>query len=138
MTVLCFTCNECPVAIAYEDRFIDFSKEYADKDVKFIAINVNKNENLEMMRERAEQKKFNFAYAYDKDGDSARLYGARVTPHLFIIDADGDVAYIGAFDDNMAAGKVKERYVALAVDALLAGRQPEVTETKAVGCTIKR
>jgi peroxiredoxin len=136
-TVLCFTCNDCPVAIAYEDRFIDFTQKYADKNVKFIAINVNKNENLEVMRERAEQKKFNFVYAYDQEGDSARSYGARVTPHLFLIDADGHVAYVGAFDDNMAAGRVKERHVESAVDALLAGRQPEVAETKAVGCTIK-
>lgn len=135
-TVLCFTCNDCPVAIAYEDRFIEFTKQYADQGVTFIAINVNKDENLDVMRERAEQKQFNFVYAYDRDGDSARSYGARVTPHLFIINANGEVAYMGAFDDNMAASRVKTRHVESAVNALIAGRQPEVTETKAVGCAI--
>lgn len=137
-TVLCFTCNDCPVAIAYEDRFIEFAKKYADKEVKFIAINVNRTETLEAMRRRAEEKKFNFPYAYDDSGESAKAYGARVTPHLFIIDGDGVIAYMGAYDDNMAAGKVEKRHVESAVDALLAGRRPEVSETKAVGCSIKR
>lgn len=53
-TVIAFTCNRCPVAIAYEDRFIDFQKKYAGKDVKFIAINVNSSEDLQAMKQRAE------------------------------------------------------------------------------------
>jgi thiol-disulfide isomerase/thioredoxin len=55
-TVIAFTCNRCPVAIAYEDRFIEFSKKYAGKDVQFIAINVNSSENVEAMKQRAEEK----------------------------------------------------------------------------------
>ena len=136
--VVCFTCNDCPVAMAYEDRFVAFNKKYGDKEVKFVAINVNKTENLEAMKKRAEEKKFNFPYAYDESGKSAADYGARVTPHMFVIDADGVVAYIGAFDDNMTAEKAAKHYVADAVDAVLKGKQPETTETKAVGCSIKR
>ncbi len=135
--VICFTCNGCPVARAYEDRFIEFNKKYADKGIKFIAINVNKGESLQDMQRRAEEKDFNFPYAYDESRESARNYGARVTPHLFILDADGIVAYIGAFDDNMNAKDVKEHYVADAIEALLTGEKPKVTETKAVGCGIK-
>ena len=136
--VICFTCNKCPVARAYEDRFIDFNKKYRDKDVKFIALNVNTTENLEEMKERAENKKFNFPYAYDESGKSAEDYGARVTPHMFVVDADGVLAYMGAFDDNMNPKEVKESYVVAAVDALLKGDKPETTETKAFGCGIKR
>jgi peroxiredoxin len=136
--VLCFTCNNCPVAVAYEDRFIEFTKKYADKGVKFVAINVNVTENLEAMKKRAEEKQFNFPYAYDESGKSAAAYGARVTPHLFVIDGDGVVAYIGSFDDKMDAREVQEHYVAAAVDALLKGDKPEKTETKAFGCSIKR
>jgi peroxiredoxin len=136
--VVCFTCNKCPIAVAYEDRFIEFVKKYKDKGVQFIALNVNKTENLEEMKKRAEEKKFNFTYAYDESGKSATAYGARVTPHLYVIDRDGVVAYIGSFDDNMKAKRATKHYVVDAVDALLEGKRPETTETKAFGCTIKR
>jgi peroxiredoxin len=137
VVVICFTCNSCPVARAYEDRFIEFNKQYADKGVKFVAINVNKGESLEDMKRRAEEKGFNYPYAYDESRESATRYGARVTPHLFVIDGDGNVAYIGAFDDNMNAKEVKHHYVTDAVDALLKGEKPQTTETKAFGCGIK-
>ena len=132
--VLCFTCNKCPVSVAYEDRFIDFTKAYADKGVKFIAINVNKGENLDVMKQRAEEKGFNFPYAFDESGDSARGYGARVTPHIFVVDAAGKVAYRGSFDDKQ--GDPTKHYVADAVDAVIAGKAPEVTSTKAFGCGV--
>ena len=55
--VVCFTCNKCPVAVAYEDRFVEFQKKYGEKGVKFVAINCNKNsESLEVMKTRAEEK----------------------------------------------------------------------------------
>ena len=47
-----FTCNQCPVAVAYEDRFIDFVKKYKEKGVKFVAINVNTTEDLGAMKQR--------------------------------------------------------------------------------------
>lgn len=134
-TVVCFTCNNCPVAVAYEDRFIDFAKKYESKGVKFIAINVNESENLTAMKQRAEEKGFNFPYAYDATGDSCRAFGARVTPHLFVVDAAGKIVYQGAFDDNQSSPK--EHYVAAAVDAVLAGKVPEKSETKAFGCGIR-
>lgn len=133
--VVCFTCNNCPMAVAYEDRFIDFAKNYADKGVKFIAINVNSSEDLEKMKVRNEEKGFNYPYAFDKTGDSARAFGARVTPHLFVIDGDGKVAYRGSFDDKNQ--NPSKHYVADAVDAVLAGKSPEVATTSAFGCGIR-
>lgn len=134
-TVIAFTCNLCPVAIAYEDRFIEFQKKYANKDVKFIAINVNSSEDLKSMKERAEEKGFNFPYAYDESGDSARAFGAKVTPHLFVLDASGMLAYQGSFDDKAKEPSVS--YIEKAVEAVLAGDKPEVTSTKPFGCGIK-
>ena len=134
-TVVCFTCNVCPVAVAYEDRFIEFAKKYQDKGVKFVAINVNSTEDISAMKQRAEEKGFSFPYAYDDTGDSARAYGARVTPHLFVVDNQGKIVYQGAFDDNQ--NKPTKHFVADAVDAVLAGKKPEVTETRAFGCGIR-
>ena len=133
--VVCFTCNICPVAVAYEDRFVEFQKKYAGKGVKFVAINSNKNsEDLQVMKTRAEEKGFNFPYVYDKTGKLATEYGARVTPEIYVLDENRNVAYHGSFDDKQK-GPTKH-YVADAVDALLAGKKPEVTSSKAFGCGI--
>ena len=134
--VVCFTCNQCPVSVAYEDRFVEFNKKYADKAVKFIAINSNKNtEDLAAMKTRAEEKGFNFPYVYDESGKLAAEYGARVTPHMFVLDAERNVVYVGSFDDKQN-GPTKE-YVADAVDAVLAGKKVETAQTKAFGCGIQ-
>ncbi|MCU0718231.1 MAG: thioredoxin family protein [Pirellula sp.] len=134
-TVIAFTCNQCPVAIAYEDRFIEFQKKYANKKVKLIAINVNSSEDLNAMKDRAEEKGLNYPYAYDETGDSARAFGAKVTPHLFVLDANGMLAYQGSFDDKQKDPTIS--YVEKAVEALLEGDKPEVTSTKAFGCGIR-
>jgi peroxiredoxin len=135
-TVITFTCNQCPVSVAYEDRFVAFTKAYEDKGVKFVAINVNP-ETIEQMKARAEEKGFNFPYALDASGESAKAYGAQVTPHMFVLDKDGKVVYIGAHDDNLDESKVKVSYVKDAVEAVLAGKTPETTKTRAVGCGIR-
>ena len=137
--VVAFTCNHCPVAVAYEDRFIEFTKKYKDKGVAFVAINVNNlpADRLDQMKVRAEQKGFNFTYLYDPSQKIARDYSARVTPHMYVLDGKRKVAYIGAFDNSQKRAKVESHYVRDAVDAVLAGTTPEVTAKKAFGCTIK-
>lgn len=138
VVVVCFTCNECPVAIAYEDRFVEFTKKYDGKGVKFIAINArsHKSEDLAKMKQRAEEKGFNFPYVNETTGKLAGEYGARVTPHIFVLDQDRKVAYVGAFDDKQVSPS--KHYVADAVDAVLAGKKVEVTNTRAVGCGIPK
>lgn len=138
VVVVTFTCNVCPVAVAYEDRFVEFQKKYAVKGVKFIAINANKAndaETIEAMKTRAEEKGFNFPYVFDKSGQSATDYGARVTPHIFVLDGSRTVAYVGSFDDKQA--NPTKHYVADAVDSILAGKKVEVTNSKAFGCGIR-
>ena len=121
--------------MAYEDRFVEFQKKYGEKGVKFVAINANKaSEDLAVMKTRAEEKGFNFPYVFDASGKSATEYGAKVTPHIFVLDGERKVAYVGAFDDSQE--KPTKNYVADAVDAILAGKKVEVTNTKAVGCGI--
>jgi len=135
VVVVCFTCNICQVAVAYEDRFVEFSKQYASKGVKFVAINANRRtEDLAAMKTRAEEKGFNFPYVFDKSGKLATEYGARVTPHIFVLDQNRNVAYVGAFDDDQ--DKPSKTYVKDAVDSLLSGKKVEVSKSKAFGCGI--
>jgi len=141
--VVIFTCNHCPFAVAYEDRIIALHKKYAKKGFSVVAINPNDKDiqpadSYEKMQERAKQKGFPFVYLYDETQEIARAYGATRTPHVYLLDKDRRVRYIGAIDDNHEnPEEVKERYLENAIEALLAGKEVPRPETKAIGCTIK-
>ncbi|MFO0945529.1 MAG: thioredoxin family protein [Planctomycetota bacterium] len=139
IVVVAFTCNSCPFAVAYEDRFIDFAKEYGAKGVEFVAINVNNEEadGFPMMQSRAKEKGFNFPYLHDSSQKIGHAYGARVTPHLYVLDRDRKIAYVGAFDNARKPEKVTKKYLHDAVDALLKGQSPAVPKTNAAGCSIR-
>ncbi len=133
-----FTCNNCPVAVAYQDRLMKIASDYADQGVVLVAINVNKGEDLEAMKQRADEKGFNFPYLLDESQRSARAYGATCTPHAFLLDKERKIAYMGAIDDNWQSGEeAKTHYLRDAIDAVLEGKTAEVTEAKQVGCAIK-
>jgi peroxiredoxin len=134
-----FTCNTCPVAVAYEDRMIKLVNDYKNKGVELVAINVNKDDrnSMEAMKERAEKKGFPFPYLFDPSQQIARDYGATVTPHVFLLDQERKVAYMGAIDDNMKEDAVKKHGLKDAIDAVLDGKKPEVTQTKQHGCGIR-
>ncbi len=137
--VVVFTCNHCPVAVAYEDRLVKFQSDYKDKGVQLIAINVNNlpADRLDKMKERAAAKGFNFPYLYDSSQKVGRDFGAKVTPHIFVLDGQRKVAYMGAFDNSQNESKVEKHYLRDAVDALLAGKTPPEPVTKQFGCGIK-
>jgi len=140
--VVTFTCNHCPVAIAYQDRLIALQKDYKDKGVIVAAINSNDEQiaagdSFEKMKERAKEKKYNFPYLRDKSQEVARAYGALVTPHIFLLNSEGTLLYRGAIDDNNNPKRASKHYLRDAIDAVLAGKDVENTTTKARGCTIK-
>ncbi|CAM3658346.1 thioredoxin family protein [Mucilaginibacter galii] len=144
--IVVFTCNHCPYAKAYESRIMDLDKKYSAKGYPVIAISPNDPvaepaDSFEKMQELASKKGYTFPYLIDETQDITRAYGAKATPHVYVLQktaAGNVVKYIGAIDDdteNTKADKVK--YVEGAVNALLSGKQPQVTATKAIGCSIK-
>lgn len=144
--IIVFTCNHCPYSVANEDRIIALDKKYKELGYPVIAINPNDSkdypsDNFENMKKRAKEKGFTFPYLFDKGQKVYPKYGATKTPHVYILnktDEGNEVAYIGAIDDNARNEKeVKTKYVEDAVDALIKGEKPPVTETKAIGCSIK-
>jgi peroxiredoxin len=134
-----FTCNTCPVAQAYEDRLTKLATDYKDKGVSIVAICVNKDDrnSLDAMKERVEKKGLTYDYLTDPSQESARAFGATCTPHVFLLDKDRKIAYTGAIDDNMNEDSVKQHSLQDAIDAVLEGKTPAVTETKQVGCGIR-
>lgn len=144
--VVIFSCNHCPYVIAYEDRMIELHNEYASKGYPVIAINPNDpaaqpQDSYEMMIKRSKEKNFPFVYLFDEGQKVYPVYGATRTPHIYLLNKKGKdliVEYIGTIDNNYKdASAVTETYLADAIDALLANKKPAVTETKAIGCTIK-
>ncbi len=144
--VLIFSCNHCPFVVAYEDRMIELHNEFAPKGFPVLAINPNDTiaeprDSFTKMIQRAEEKNFPFDYVIDADQTIYPQYGATHTPHVFLLEKVDDefiVAYIGAIDDNARdAAAVQERYLANAINALLAGEEISPTITRAIGCTIK-
>jgi peroxiredoxin len=141
--IVVFTCNQCPYAKAYEQRIIELHKQYAPLGFSVVAINSNDKDvqpgdSFENMKKLAKQKKYPFPYLYDETQEVAKAFGATRTPHVYVLDKDRVVRYIGAIDDNSEdPSLVKEKYVGGAVDALLKGQDVSVKETKAIGCGIK-
>jgi peroxiredoxin len=134
-----FTCNTCPVAVAYEDRLEQYQKDYADKGVQLVAINVNNDEGnkLPAMKDRATEKGFSFPYLYDPTQKVARDYDAKVTPHVFLLDKQRKLAYVGPVDDNMDDATAAKPLLREATDAVLADKAPATTNVEPVGCGIK-
>ena len=141
--IVTFTCNHCPYAVMYEDRLIDLHNKYAAKGYPVVAINPNDpavqpEDSFEKMQERAEEKGFPFVYLFDEGQEVYPQYGATRTPHVFLLDADMVVRYIGAIDDSpRAADAVEKKYLEDAIMALETGVTPDPATTKAVGCSIK-
>lgn len=144
--IVIFTCNTCPYSVASEDRINALDAEFKDKGYPVIAINPNDPDvqpadTFERMQDKAEEKSFTFPYLYDDSKTVYAAYGAKKTPHVYLLqNEDGKriVKYIGAIDDNVRnASAVKTRFLANAVNELLDGKEITVKETKAIGCSIK-
>lgn len=141
--IVIFTCNHCPYAVMYEDRIIALHNKYAVKGYPVIAINPNDPEvqpedSFAKMQERAKAKGFPFVYLFDDGQKVYPAYGAKRTPHVFLVDNEQNVRYIGAIDNNpQEPENVTVKYVEDAIASLEAGNAPDPDYTKAIGCTIK-
>ena len=141
--IVVFTCNHCPFAVKYEDRINALAKKYKPQGYILLAINPNDpavepDDSFELMKVRAKEKGFAFPYLFDEGQKIYPQYGATKTPHVFLLDKNGIVKYIGAIDDNVdSASEVKEKYLENAIAALESGKTPSPETTKAIGCSIK-
>ena len=141
--IVTFTCNHCPYSVMYEDRLIKLNEDMAAKGYPVVAINPNDpdvqpKDSYDQMITRSKEKNFNFPYLFDEGQKIYPQYGATRTPHVFILDKDLKVRYIGAIDDSARdEDDVEVSYVRKAVEALENGKDPDPNFTKAIGCSIK-
>jgi peroxiredoxin len=136
--VLAFIATQCPVSNAYNTRMAAFAREYEPKGVAFIGINSNRQEPPAEIVEHAKKHAFSFPILKDEGNVKADEFGAQVTPEVFVFDAGWTLRYHGRIDDDRSGSAVDSQDLKAAVDAVIAGQEVRLKETKAFGCTIKR
>ncbi len=152
--VVNFTCNHCPTAQAYEDRFIQTVDKYKNESVAFVAISSNSpiailpeelgytdlSDSFEEMGIRAEMKNFNFPYLYDGDThEFSTAYGPTATPHVFVFDKNRKLTYSGRIDRSEKPGTANAEDLHQAIDFTLKGEAlpADQAQTPAFGCSMK-
>lgn len=136
--VLAFVATRCPVSNAYNARMAAISTEYAAKGVAFIGLNANKEEGPAEVAEHAKAHGLAFPILKDEGNVKADAFGAQVTPEVYVYDPSWTLRYHGRIDDDMRGERVTSSDLRNTLDALLAGKDVPVKETKAFGCSIKR
>jgi peroxiredoxin len=141
-TVLVVTCNHCPYVIAWNPRLRRAAEEYGARGVRFLAINANDSarypaDSLAAMQRFVRDQQWPIPYLHDEAQDVARALGAEVTPHVFVLDGDGRLAYRGAPDADHQDPDQGAAWLRGALDAVLAGNPVEQPETRPRGCSVK-
>ena len=146
--------NHCPDSHASEGRVKKLVEDMKGKSFALVAINPNNpaglrldelgyskyNDSLDEMKLYAKEQGFNFPYLYDGETQAtAHVYGCLATPHIFVFDKERKLRYQGRLDDSRYADAttVKSQDARNAIDAVLAGKEVAVTETKVHGCSTK-
>jgi peroxiredoxin len=141
-SVVVFTCNHCPYALAWHERIQAVARDYGARGVRTLQINANDSrrfprDSVEAMAARVDAGEFAGPYLRDETQEVARAFDAAVTPDVFVLDADGRLAYHGAPDADYDDESLDAAWLREALDAVLDGRPAEQTETQPVGCSIK-
>jgi peroxiredoxin len=141
-TVVVFTCNHCPYALAWQDRIAQAARDYAERGVRFLAVNPNDSEryprdSYQAMQQRVADEDWPMPYLHDATQQVAHAYDAKTTPDVFVLDSERRLRYRGAPDADYDDPSQNAAWLRDALDAVLAGREPDQSETRPVGCSIK-
>ena len=136
--VLFFISYNCDASLDYEARKDRLLKDFAGKDVAFLAVRSSAEDTAAGMRAWAKGKGYAVPVLDDPGSKLAAYFNVGVTPTFCLIDREGRLRYRGALDDNLFADQVQRVYLREALDAVLAGREVAVKEHTAVGCHMPR
>ncbi|KAF0235240.1 MAG: alkyl hydroperoxide reductase/thiol specific antioxidant/Mal [Prolixibacteraceae bacterium] len=152
IVVFIFSAPHCPTVQAYEDRIIKIQNDYKKQGVQVVMINPNSpgavcleelgytdlGDSFEDMKIRARGKGYNFPFLFDgQTGETSIKYGPVATPHAFVFDKERILRYVGRIDDSEKIGTETKHDLRNAIDAVLAGKEVEVKQTKVFGCSVK-
>lgn len=143
IVVLEWTNHECPFVKRAQGKTKVMQKtvaKFEGKPVVWMAVNSSHfcEDKADGIRDWVKENDINYPYLLDASGEVGKMYGAKTTPHMFVIDQKGNLAYMGAIDnDPMGENDNPTNYVDEAVTALLNGSTVATPETKSYGCSVK-
>lgn len=141
--------HQCPFVRKHYDskNMQGLQEKYTGKGVVWVLINssapdkqghLTAEKAREVMREEGSHAT---ALLLDPAGEVGKLYGAKTTPHMFIVDGEGMLRYAGAIDSIASADKGDivnaESYVSSALDSMLEGKKVTAKVTQPYGCSVK-
>lgn len=145
-----FSCNTCPFVVG-NDSFEGWEKQYNDLADKakaaglgFVLVNSNAakhdgDDSMEKMKERAEAQGYKMKYVMDSNSVLADAFGAKTTPHLFALDANGKLIMRGSIDNSWDNSRSElETYALDFMDHITNGTALKQTTPAPRGCSIKR
>jgi len=142
--LVAFICNHCPFVRHIRGEFSKFTKEYAAKGLKVVAIASNSVQEYPEdgptgMKQEATEVGYDFPYLFDFSQEVAKKFNAACTPDFFLFDGKGRLAYRGQFDGSRPKNNVPVDGADMraAVDAVLAGRNASDAQRASMGCNIK-
>lgn len=141
LLVISFFSTECPWQRMWNPDLAAICAEYQGRGVTMVQIDSNSTESAEQVRKFLKEQKLPFPVLMDPGNEVADRFGAKTTPHLYVVDATGKVIYTGAVDNDARdelPAEQRRNYLRDALDAALAGKAVAVASTPPVGCTIKR
>lgn len=142
--IVMFSCNTCPYVVKAQGRTREAITQAEYMGIGMVIINSNEAQREEedapaRMREYAEVNQYTVPYIVDAGSKMADAFGATRTPEVFLFNGKGKLVYKGAMEDN-PADPVQSRhsYLVEGMRNMLAGKSIDPSETKSIGCSIKR
>ncbi|MEM7229838.1 MAG: redoxin family protein [Planctomycetota bacterium] len=134
---------DCPVCkrVTNSGKVAAMQKTLSEKtdDIVFLAVNSTHYMEAATGASYLKEHKLDMPLLIDRDGAMGKMYAAKTTPHMYVIDAEGVLRYSGALDDDSYGRKGAEatNYVVNAVSQILAGETVTPDATKPYGCSVK-
>ncbi len=133
----------CPYVVRHykSKTMTSTADKYKGQEVVWLAIDSTAGTSAEDNKAKAEEWSISYPILSDTTSAVAQQYGAKTTPHMYVIDKEGKLVYNGAIDDDSSAdgskGDKAKNHVAKALDEVLAGKPVSTPETKPYGCGVK-
>ncbi len=139
-----FSCNTCPFVVMNQKRAVEICGYAESKNFGVVILNSNEAnragvDSYEEMKAYAKEQNYHWNYLVDADSELANAFGANRTPECFLFNKELKLVYHGAIDNSPAnADNVTRKHLQIAIDEVADGKTVTTTETKSVGCGIKR
>ena len=138
-TVVVFFSAHCPCQQAHDERLRDLAATYAPRGVRFVLVDAEADASVARDQQAARDRAYPFAIYTNPTGALADALGASYATYTVVLDDRQRPRYRGGLDsDKVHLTPDAHFYVRDALDALLAGRDPPVTEGKTLGCALRR